>query len=77
DADAFVKTIKLVDRDLISDVSVFDIYTGKGVEDGKKSVAVAVTLQPKDRTLTDSEIEGLSKKIVEAVTAKTGASLRG
>ncbi len=77
DADAFVKTIKLVDRELISDVSVFDIYTGKGVEDGKKSVAVAVTLQPKDRTLTDSDIEGLSKKIVDAVMSKTGASLRG
>ncbi len=77
DADAFVKTIKLVDRELITDVSIFDIYTGKGVEDGKKSVAVAVTLQPKERTLTDSEIEGLSKKIVDAVTAKTGASLRG
>ncbi len=77
DADAFVKTIKLVDRELITDVSIFDIYTGKGVEDGKKSVAVAVTLQPKERTLTDSEIEGLSKKIVDAVTAKTGSSLRG
>lgn len=76
DADAFVKTIKLVDRELITDVSVFDIYTGKGVEDGKKSVAVAVTLQPKERTLTDSEIEGLSKKIVEAVQQKTGAGLR-
>lgn len=77
DADAFVKTIRLVDRELISDVSVFDIYTGKGVEDGKKSVAVAVTLQPKTQTLTDSEIEGLSKKIVDAVAQKTGATLRG
>lgn len=77
DADAFVKTIKLVDRELITDVSVFDIYTGKGVEDGKKSVALSVTLQPKKQTLTDAEIESLSKKIVDAVTTKTGASLRG
>ena len=76
EADAFIKAIRLVDRELITDVSVFDIYTGKGVEDGKKSVAIQVTLQPKDRTLTDSEIEGISKKIVEAVTSKTGASLR-
>ncbi len=76
EADAFVKTIKLVDRELIAEVSVFDIYTGKGVEDGKKSVAIAVTLQPKDQTLTDSVIEGLTKKIIDAVVSKTGATLR-
>lgn len=76
EADSFVKTIKLVDRELIADVSIFDVYTGKGVEPGQKSVALSVTLQPKDKTLTDAEIEGLSKKIVDAVTAKTGATLR-
>ena len=77
EADSFAKTIKLVDRELISDVMIFDVYTGKGVDPGKKSVALSVTLQPKDKTLTDAEIEGLSKKIVEAVAAKTGATLRG
>lgn len=76
DADAIVKTVRLVDRELIEDVTVFDIYTGKGVEPGKKSVAINVTLQPKDRTLTDADIEATAKKIVEAVVAKTGASLR-
>ena len=76
EVETIAKTIRLVDRELISDVSIFDIYIGKGVEDGKKSVAVAVTLQPKDHTLTDSEIEGLSKKIVDAVVQKAGASLR-
>ena len=76
DADAIVKTVRLVDRELIDDVSVFDVYMGKGVEPGKKSVAINVTLQPKERTLTDADIEATAKKIVEAVTAKTGATLR-
>lgn len=76
DADAIVKTVRLVDRELINDVSVFDVYMGKGVDPGKKSVAINVTLQPKERTLTDADIETISKKIVDAVVAKTGASLR-
>jgi phenylalanyl-tRNA synthetase beta chain len=65
------------ERNLVSGVSVFDIYQGKGVEDGKKSVAINVGIQPVKQTLTDAEIEGLSKKIVDAVSAKTGATLRG
>lgn len=76
DADAIVKTVRLVDRELIDDVSVFDVYMGKRVEPGKKSVAINVTLQPKERTLTDADIEATAKKIVDAVTAKTGATLR-
>ncbi len=76
EADAIVKTVRLVDRELIDDVTVFDVYMGKGVEPGKKSVAINVTLQPKERTLTDADIEATAKKIVEAVTAKTGATLR-
>ena len=49
---------------------------GKGVEPGKKSVALSVTLQPTDHTLTDAEIDGISKKIVDQVVTKTGATLR-
>jgi phenylalanyl-tRNA synthetase beta chain len=76
EADAFVKAIKSVDRILISNVEIFDIYVGKGIELGKKSVAIAVTLQPKAATLTDAEIEGIGKKIIDVVTQKTGATLR-
>jgi phenylalanyl-tRNA synthetase beta chain len=65
------------ERMLISDVSVFDLYRGPGVPDGKKSLAIEVTLQPKEKTLTDSEIEIVSRKIVSAVTKATGATLRG
>jgi len=77
EADSFIRAIKSVDRNMIANVEIFDIYTGKGVEEGKKSVAIAVTLQPRDHTLTDAEIEGLSQKIVAVVEQKTGASLRG
>jgi len=77
DAESFVRAIKFVDRTLITNVEIFDIYTGKGIDPGKKSVAIAVTIQPRDHTLTDAEIEGLSQKIVATVEQKTGAVLRG
>jgi phenylalanyl-tRNA synthetase beta chain len=70
-----VKAVKLADRNLIENVSVFDLYEGKGVPDGKKSIAVAVRIQPRDATLTDAEIEALAQKIV-AAALKLGASLR-
>ncbi len=65
------------DRALITDAGVFDVYEGPGVEDGKKSVAISVTLQPREKTFTDAEIEAISAKIVAEVSGKTGASLRG
>ncbi|HKQ10543.1 MAG TPA: phenylalanine--tRNA ligase subunit beta, partial [Rhizomicrobium sp.] len=71
-----VRCVKLADRNLIDTVSVFDIYEGKGVPQGQKSVAVAVRIQPKDATLTDAEIEALGQKIV-AAALKFGATLRG
>ncbi|OAI45040.1 phenylalanine--tRNA ligase subunit beta [Rhizomicrobium sp. SCGC AG-212-E05] len=74
-AGEIVKVVKLADRNLIDSVNVFDVYEGKGVPDGKKSVAVAVRIQPKDATLTEAEIESLAQKIV-AATLKIGATLR-
>jgi phenylalanyl-tRNA synthetase beta chain len=65
------------DKALISAVGVFDVFTGKGVPDGKKSLAIEVTLQPKEKTLTDAEIEAVAAKIVAAVTKATGGELRG
>ena len=65
------------DRALISDVGVFDVFTGKGVPDGKKSLAIEVTLQPRDKTLTDAEIEAVAARIVAAVKKATGGELRG
>ena len=63
-------------RGLIVEADVFDVYRGPGVAEGFKSVAVTVTLQPKERTLTDAEIEAAVAKIVAEVAEKTGATLR-
>ena len=76
EADIITKAALSADKALITQAQIFDVYTGKGVDAGKKSVALAVTIQPTEKTLTDTEIESLSKKIVEAVTAKTGGTLR-
>jgi phenylalanyl-tRNA synthetase beta chain len=71
-----VKAVAGADKALIADVSVFDIYEGVGVPEGKKSVGVAVTLQPREKTLTDAEIEAVAQKIVTEAEKKTGATLR-
>ena len=65
------------ERKLISSVTVFDVYEGTGIDPGKKSVAIAVTLQPRERTLTDEEIEAVTAKIVGEVAKRTGGVLRG
>jgi phenylalanyl-tRNA synthetase beta chain len=65
------------DKALIVSADIFDVYEGVGVPEGKKSIGVAVTLQPKDKTLTDAEIEALAQKIVAEAEKKTGATLRG
>jgi phenylalanyl-tRNA synthetase beta chain len=77
EADRLVRAARNADRALIAAARVFDLYAGKGVPEGKKSVAIAVTLQPFERTLTDAEIEAVCNKIVAAVVKATGATLRG
>ncbi len=77
EAEAITRAAQGAERNLISSTSVFDIYQGKGVEEGKKSVAINVAIQPVKQTLTDAEIDGIATKIIEAVASKTGAVLRG
>ena len=62
-----VRAASSADRALIADIGVFDVFTGQGVPDGKKSLAIEVTLQPRDKTLTDAEIDAVADKIVAAV----------
>lgn len=71
-----LRHIRASEQKLIQDVRIFDVYKGKGVEDGKQSVAVSVTLQAPDRTLTDEEIEAASKRIIEAAGKGFGGVLR-
>jgi phenylalanyl-tRNA synthetase beta chain len=70
-----VRAVSGVDKTLIAETRVFDLYRGAGVPDGSKSLAVEVRLQPRDKTLTDAEIEVVSAKIV-AAAEKLGAKLR-
>lgn len=74
EAEKLVKAAKGADKVLISDVTVFDLYK---LEGGKTSLAIEVTLQPREKTLTEPEIEAVSAKIVAAVTKATGGTLRG
>ena len=75
-ADDVVRAAQNADKKLITGVTVFDIYEGKGVEPGKKSLAIAVTIQPRDKTMTDQEIDALAAKIVADVVKRTGGVLR-
>ncbi len=71
-----VRAVKGADKAVITDARLFDLFTGAGVEEGKKSLAVEVTLQPGEKSFTDAEIKAVADKVV-AVAAKLGASLRG
>ncbi|NMN59841.1 phenylalanyl-tRNA synthetase beta chain [Xanthobacter sp. SG618] len=71
-----LKAAQGADKKLVTGVGVFDLYEGKGIDPDKKSVAVEVTLQPRERTLTDKEIEEVAGRIVAEVAKKTGATLR-
>ena len=71
-----VRAAQGVDKKLITGVSVFDVYEGRASPPGKKSIAIAVTFQPREKTLTDEEIEAVAAKIVAEVTKKTGGTLR-
>ncbi|HCW69174.1 MAG TPA: phenylalanine--tRNA ligase subunit beta [Thalassospira lucentensis] len=75
-AEAIIKAARSADRNLIVDVTIFDLYAGKGIEDGKKSLAFSITLQPTKATLTEEEIDTVSKNVVAAVEKATGGSLR-
>jgi phenylalanyl-tRNA synthetase beta chain len=77
EAEALMRLARGIDKALVADVNVFDLYAGKGIEPGKVSIGLAVTLQPRDKTLTDQEIEAFSAKLVGEIAAKTGAVLRG
>lgn len=76
-AQALVDSVRRAARDVVTDISVFDIYQGKGIEEGKKSVALAVTLQPKDATFSEADLSSLSEQIAATVAKNCGGVLRG
>jgi phenylalanyl-tRNA synthetase beta chain len=74
--DKLIKAIKGADKTLITQVQLFDVYEGKGVPDNHRSLAVAVTLQPREKSLTDADIESISAKLIADAQKATGAILR-
>src|SRR5271155_283495 len=76
-AETLLRAARGVDRKLVAEIRLFDVYDGAGLAPGKKSLAITVRLQPVERTLTDAEIEGFSKRLVAQVEKATGGQLRG
>ena len=71
-----ISLVKNVDKELIKIVKIFDVYQGENIEKGKKSIAFSVTFEPNDKTLSEGDIEGVSKKIISTVQNETAATLR-
>ena len=71
-----IALIKKIDEELIKAVKIFDVYQGDNIDTGKKSIAFSITLEPKDKTLSENDIEQVSKKIISKIQESTGATLR-
>ena len=68
--------IKKIDNNIIKKVITFDVFEGQNIPDGKKSVAINVIIQSQDKTLTESDLDQISQKIINTVQEKTGATIR-
>jgi phenylalanyl-tRNA synthetase beta chain len=75
-AESLLRAARGVDRQLVTAIRLFDVYEGAGLPEGKKSLAISVTLQPQQATLTDAEIEAFSQRLVAQVAKATGGTLR-
>jgi phenylalanyl-tRNA synthetase beta chain len=71
-----VRAVMGADKALIASVGVFDVFEGKALGEGKKSLALEVTLQPREKTLTDAEIEAVAQRIIAEVGRTTGGQIR-
>ena len=71
-----VNVISIIDKKLISNIKVFDVYEGENIPENKKSIAISVTIQSFEKTLNDSDLEKINKLIIETVENKTGAKIR-
>jgi phenylalanyl-tRNA synthetase beta chain len=72
-----MKAAAAADKALISNIRVFDLFEGDAIGAGKKSLAIEVTLAPTEKTLTDAEIDAVSKKVIAEVKKATGGDVRG
>jgi phenylalanyl-tRNA synthetase beta chain len=75
-AETLLRAARGVDKKLVADVRLFDVYNGPGLPAGMKSLAITIVLQPEEETLTDAALDGFSKRLIAAVEKATGGSLR-
>jgi phenylalanyl-tRNA synthetase beta chain len=76
-AEALLRAARSIDKKLVSEIRLFDVYEGAGLPPGTKSLAITVVLQPQERTPTDAEIERFSDRLVAQIEKATGGKLRG
>ncbi len=76
EADALVRAVRNADKKAIVDARLFDVFVGPGVDEGKKSLAVEITLQPGDKSFSQEELDAISAAVVKAAE-KLGGTLRG
>jgi phenylalanyl-tRNA synthetase beta chain len=75
-AETLINAVQVADKKLITEIKVFDLFVGEGIEKGKKSIAISALLQPMKATLTDPEIEAVCDKIISNVQKQAGGKLR-
>ena len=75
-AQDLVSVITNIDKNLISNIKVFDVYEGDNIPENQKSIAISVTIQSLEKTLTDNDLEKINNLIIESVENKTGAKIR-
>ena len=69
-------TVRASEKRLLKDISLFDVYEGKNLPEGKKSYAITLTLQDDEKTLQDKQIEAVMSKVITNLTKQLGAELR-
>jgi len=75
-AQELVSVISNIDKNLISNIKVFDVYEGDNIPENQKSIAISVTIQSLEKTLTDTDLEKINNLIIETVENKTGSKIR-
>jgi phenylalanyl-tRNA synthetase beta chain len=75
-AQDLINAISTIDKKLISNIKVFDVYEGENIPENEKSIAISVTIQSSEKTLNDNDLENINNLIIQTVENKTGAKIR-
>ena len=77
EAQTLIDAVRRAARDVVDSVSIFDVYQGKGIEEGHKSIALNVRLQPREATFGEAELTKIADQIVATIAKNCGGVLRG